>query len=531
MSQPAAVPETFAPFTDLSLDVTGTFAMYATDEFFAPKEALVRPHAPEWKAEAYTERGKWMDGWESARRRTPGHDFAILRLGTPGAIAGVLCDTTHFKGNAPQEVSLEAIELPYATTVDDLLALPVAESAAERDTLGGRAWLEVIPRTAVKPDFANVLTCSPALARATHVRLRIFPDGGVARLRVYGRAIPEPETFWGAGSVDLAAVENGGTIAAASDAFFGPPANLLLPGRGVHMGDGWETKRRRTPGSDWCVVQLARRGVVHRLELDTHFFKGNAPQATRVECLDADGLPAAELAARLASPEGWSVLLDRTPLVQHRRHVLTPAHTHPVTHLRVHILPHGGVNRLRVWGHAVSTPGEQRALDALHALAPADRAAVLRSFCGADAFVRALEAALPARSMRHLFGAAAEALDTLSEKDWLEAFAAHPRLGESRAPVAATAQSGAWSRAEQAAIAQGEADTMARLQQGNDAYAAKFGFVFLLCATGRSAAETVTILDERLANDRATEIRNASREQRLVTRLRIGRWVREHGAD
>jgi allantoicase len=139
----------------------------------------------------------------------------------------------------------------------------------------------------VKPDFQNVLKAKTASSRVTHVRLHIYPDGGVARLRVYGVVEAEPRTFWRR-VVDLAAVENGGTIAAVSDQFFGPPSNLLLPGRGVNMGDGWETKRRRTPGSDWCVIRLARRGVVERIELDTHFFKGNAPQATLIEALDEE---------------------------------------------------------------------------------------------------------------------------------------------------------------------------------------------------------------------------------------------------
>ena len=151
----------------------------------------------------------------------------------------------------------------------------MAGSAAEQAAAGGAAWLQVLGQTDVRADFPNVLALPAATPRATHVRLRIFPDGGVARLRVYGRAIAEPRTFWQPGSIDLVALEHGGGVAAVSDQFFGPPSNLLLPGRGVNMGDGWETKRRRTPGSDWCVLRLGRRGVVQRVEIDTHFFKGN----------------------------------------------------------------------------------------------------------------------------------------------------------------------------------------------------------------------------------------------------------------
>src|SRR5207302_4434614 len=183
-----------------------------------------------------TDKGKWMDGWESQRRRSPGHDFAVVRLGVPGLVHGALVDTTHFKGNAPQEVSLEGID--------------AADTATARELNASNAWRELFSRTPVKPDFPNVLALDSPTARVTHVRLRIFPDGGVARLRVYGTADPAPQTFRRQGSVDLGAVENGGSVVEVSDHFFGPPSNLLLPGRGVNMGDGWEAKRQRTPGSD-----------------------------------------------------------------------------------------------------------------------------------------------------------------------------------------------------------------------------------------------------------------------------------------
>jgi allantoicase len=516
--------------TDLSLDATGTFVLYATDEFFAPKEALVRPGSPEWREGAYTERGKWMDGWESQRRRTPGHDFVILRLGTPGAIAGVLCDTTHFKGNAPQEVSLEALEAPASTTVGELLSLPVAGSLQERDALAGPAWLEVLPRQAVRANHDNVLLPSSPSARATHVRLRIHPDGGVARLRVFGHVLPEPASFWGAASVDLAAIENGGMVAAVSDAFFGPPSNLLLPGRGSDMGAGWETRRRRTPGSDWCVIELGRRGVVQRLELDTHFFKGNAPQATRVEYLDGAGLGAPEVRAQLGSDAGWEILLDTTPVVQHHRHVLEPAFAVVATHLRVHILPHGGVNRLRVFGHALDTPGEAEALAALHALAPDARRATLLSFCGAAAFAERLGARLPVASVRGLFAATAEVFASLGEADLLEAFAAHPRLGDSPVPASATTTSAGWSRAEQSGIARADASRLDRLRSRNAEYLERFGFVFIAYASGRDADGILALLEERLGCTREEEVARAAREQARITRTRIGKWLGARGA-
>jgi len=526
----APLPESLAHLTDLSLDATGSFVLYATDDYFAPKEALLRPGAPEWREGVYTDRGKWMDGWESQRRRAPGHDFAIVRLGTPGTIEAVLCDTTHFKGNAPDRVAIEAIEAPLTTTADALLALPVARTQAELEGHGGRAWLEIAPAAAVRPDHASVLAPALALPRATHVRLRIFPDGGVARLRVFGQVRPDPRRFWGAAAVDLAAIEHGGRIAAASDEFFGPPSNLLLPGRGADMGGGWETRRRRTPGTDWCVIRLGRRGRIERIELDTYLFKGNAPQAAVIECLDAESLGGAELERRLAAPEGWHPLIARTLLVPHHRHVLEPARAEPATHVRVHIVPHGGLNRLRAYGHALDTPDDQRALAALHAMAVDARGELLRSFCGARAFAEGLGARLPADSVRGLFAAAAAVLDSLAEPDWLEAFAAHPKLGAARAPREATSQSATWSRGEQAGVSGGDGDVLARLARANEAYEKRFGFTFIAFASGRGADEVLELLEGRLGQARAAEIANAAREQAHITRHRIAQWLLANGA-
>ena len=530
MSDRATVPETLAHLTDLSQDVTGSFVLHASDDYFASADGLLRPGAPEWREGAYTGRGKWMDGWESRRRRSPGHDFVIVRLGIPGTIEGVLCDTTHFKGNAPQEISLEALEISGTTSVEELLALPVFGDAAALGERGGRAWLEILAHTPVRPDHPNVIAPTARLPRATHVRMRIHPDGGVARLRIFGHARPDPETFWGPGSVDLAAIENGGTIAAISDAFFGPPENLLLPGRGVNMGDGWETKRRRTPGSDWCVVRLARRGFVERMEIDTHFFKGNAPVAARIECADLASLAEADVSARLASTRGWETLVDTCPLAPHQRQVIVPALERGATHLRLHILPHGGVNRFRAYGHALDTPGEARAIAQMNALEPGARDAAIASFCASRGFVSALAAQLPATSVRELFTSTGRALASLGESGWLEAFAAHPRLGEAAAPAAATAQSSAWSRAEQSSLAMGAGEVLERLRAGGAAYAEKFGFEFIAFASGRGASELLGLLEERFTNDRATEIGIAGREQARITRRRIGRWLEEHGA-
>ncbi|MCA3012288.1 MAG: allantoicase [Myxococcaceae bacterium] len=513
MATPPVAPE-FAHLVDLSADALGTFVLFATDDYFAEKENLLKPGAPEWREGAYTDKGKWMDGWESQRRRSDGHDFAVIRLGASGRVHGALVDTTHFKGNAPQAVSLEAIDAP-------LTATPQWLDAAD-------GWFEVLPRQPVKPDAPNALLAAAPTPRVTHVRLRIFPDGGVARLRVYGEAVAEPRTFWRRGSVDLAALENGGTIAAVSDQFFGPPSNLLLPGRGVNMGDGWETRRRRTPGSDWCVIKLGRRGVVERLELDTHFFKGNAPQATLVEALDEEALGAEAVAGLLHAPKGWQTLVTRTPLVQHRRHQLEPDRPLAVTHLRVHIFPHGGVNRLRVFGVALDGPGERARLEQLNAL-PADTAsAVFLACCGARAFAETMTALRPFGSWREVFSAAESVWWKLGTTAWRDAFAAHPRLGASKKAKAQSAKSAAWSKGEQRGVGTSDKAVRARLAALNDAYFEKFGFIFIACATGKSAPELLALLEERLPRSKKAELETAAVEQAKITRLRLEKWLLEH---
>ncbi len=513
MSSRQKSPPEFAHLVNLAEDLTGTFVVWANDDYFAEKENLIRPDAPRWEEDKYTDKGKWMDGWESQRRRTPGHDSCIVRLGTPGRVHGVVVDTTWFRGNAPTHVMLEGVVAPHTATADEL--------NARTD------WATVVPHQAVLPHTPNIIALPAPSSTCTHVRLHIHPDGGVARLRVFGTVTPDERTFWRSGVVDVAAVENGGTIAAVSDEFFGPPSNLLLPGRGVNMGDGWETKRRRTPGSDWCVIRLGRRSVVERIVLDTAFFKGNAPQAVVVEALD-DASPSVERLRTLNAPgaaTNWPVLVSRTPLVQHRAHVLEPERPMTATHLRVHIFPHGGVNRLRVFGRAEDTAGETAALTALTSTNSSTETWL--SFCGARAWALAMGAQKPA-TVSELFVRAERAFWALDEAALLEAFAAHPKIGAQKAAASATAQSASWSKAEQAQVASASTEAASELSALNEAYAQKFGFIYIVFASGKSGDMMLQILRDRIGNDRATELDNAAREQWKITRLRMENWLRTH---
>lgn len=507
MSSRQKSPPEFAHLVNLAEDLTGTFVLWSSDDYFAEKENLVRPDAPVFITDKYTDKGKWMDGWESQRKRTDGHDTCIVRLGTPGTVAGVVFDTTHFRGNAPTHVLLEGIVAPHTATSDELLA---------RDD-----WHVIVPHTAVKPHTENIVSLSSSSARATHVRLHIYPDGGVARLRVFGTVVADERLFLRPGVVDLAAVESGGTIAAVSDEFFGPPSNLLLPGRGVNMGDGWETMRRRTPGSDWCVIKLARRGVIERLELDTAFFKGNAPQAVLVEAID-DEAPTTE---RLRTLGHWPILVSKTPLVQHKKHVLEPERPLTVTHLRVHIFPHGGVNRLRAFGHAADTADQTVLLDRFNRMADPMAVEFLKSLCGSTSWASQLTAQRPFASVRALATAMETVFWSLHEEALLEAFAAHPQIGDTHKAASATTLSASWSTSEQAGMSSATSTAAERLSSLNAQYAAKNGFIYIVCASGRSAAELLAVLESRVDNDRAAELDTAAREQLKITRLRLEKWL------
>ncbi|MEO5580958.1 MAG: allantoicase [Gemmatimonadaceae bacterium] len=328
----------FTDCPDLASERFGGAVVAANDEFFAPKEGLIKAAVPEWREGAYTERGKWMDGWETRRRRTPGHDWAILRLGLPGIVRGVVIDTCFFTGNYPEHASIDACAVEGMPSAGQLMG----------DDLG---WAPLLAKTPLKGNSENMFAVDPDAVRVTHLRLNIFPDGGVARLRVHGEVVPADGIFAGR-EADLAALENGGFVVACSDMHYGHRQNLILPGRSTHMGDGWETKRRRGPGHDWSVVRLARRGVIQRIELDTDHFKGNAPGSCTLEYADAEG---SERDANLGFDSGralWNVLLEETPLQPHSRHHFEPRAPRPASHVRLNIYPDGGVARLRLFGTA-----------------------------------------------------------------------------------------------------------------------------------------------------------------------------------
>jgi len=315
----------FQDLVDLAGERFGAVVVAANDDFFAPKDNLIKHGAPVWIEAKYTNRGKWMDGWETRRLREPRaepYDWCVIRLGAAGLVRGVDVETTHFKGNYPESCAVDVASGFSRTTAE----------MKSRTT----EWREILKQTPLKGDAHNLFAIDDA-PRATHLRLRIFPDGGVARLRAYGEAVADWARLRRRSEVDLAAAEHGGLVVACSDMFFGSRHNLIMPGDATHMGDGWETRRRRGPGHDWTIVRLAAPGTIHRVEIDTRHFKGNAPAACSLE--------------GSADERTWTELLRRTPLTAHATHTFElSGGVGSITHVRFNIYPDGGVGRLRLYG-------------------------------------------------------------------------------------------------------------------------------------------------------------------------------------
>jgi allantoicase len=330
----ASRPAEFAGLVNLADERLGARAVATNDEFFAPKENLLRPHPATFDPDRYTERGKWMDGWESRRRREPGHDWCVVRLGVPGLIRGVDIDTSFFLGNHPPHASLEGANLD--SDGDAALALV--------------SWTEILARVPLAPGAHNPYSVA-SNGRWSHVRLNIYPDGGVARLKIYGVSVPDWASLGGSGTIDLASVVQGGGIVTANDMFFGAPENMLMPWVAESMGDGWETRRKRGPGHDWSIVRLGRSGRIQRIEVDTMHFKGNYPDRCSLDgCL----APEARDAELTSEAMVWKAMLPPTKLQAHTNHVFEKelAEVGPVSHVRINIFPDGGISRLRVLGTA-----------------------------------------------------------------------------------------------------------------------------------------------------------------------------------
>ncbi|MEA1881431.1 MAG: allantoicase [Candidatus Marinimicrobia bacterium] len=327
------MPKLKKDLIDLASESNGGRTLLASDEFFAPKENLLKPGRGEFISDKYTDRGKWMDGWESRRKRTPGHDWCILRLGKPGVIKELDIDTNHFVGNFPSHASVDACQVPPFTALGEIM--------------NEVKWTEILSRVELQGDSQNQFAIYDEES-FTHLRLNIYPDGGVARIRVYGN--PEDGVRDGNDFIDVALSDNGGETLACSDMHFSHMENLIKTGFGLDMSDGWETKRRRGPGHDWVILKLGSPCSIERIVVDTYHFKGNFPDSCSLEgCFEPD----TDRDAFLTNTIEWKEVLTNLKLSGNQENIFVLNETLPCTHIRFNIYPDGGVSRLRIMGRPV----------------------------------------------------------------------------------------------------------------------------------------------------------------------------------
>jgi len=495
----------FADCVDLASAALGGAVLSATDDFFAGMENLLKPQDAVFDPHAYGDRGKVMDGWESRRKRTPGHDSCIVRLGVPGAVRGFDVDTSWFMGNQPPFCSIEGC---------------VASSELSGEELEEAEWIEVLGQVPLDAGSHNLFAAA-RVEHLTHLRLHIYPDGGVARLRVFG--IPAPATSAGE-DMDLAALASGGRAIAASDMFYGDANSLLQPGRAENMGGGWETRRRRDTGHDWVIFRLAGRGRLRRLVVDTHHNKGNFPDRCSIEGLDDTGAGPFHIERR----EDWAPVVAENELRAHHAHAWDGDDllaTGPFTHLRLRVFPDGGASRVRAFGSLVGTPD---LAEWLNGLTESDARSELLRCCGSTAWAEGMLASRPFADSTAVFLRADEVWWSLDVHAWSEAFAHHPRIGDDperlRARFAGTAR---WAGGEQRGVREASSETLAALQQGNIDYEARFGHVFLICATGLTADQMLGALRRRLEHTAPVELRVAAGEQAKITRIRLDKLETE----
>jgi allantoicase len=467
---------------DLVSHAVGGRVVECNDEFFAEASNLISSTEPEWREGAYTDRGKWMDGWETRRRREPGHDWCILGLGIPGRLERVTVDTSHFTGNYPESFSLEA-------------------SGGSPDQVGDADWREIIGNTPLRGDSVATFQVEDQ-HRVTLVRLNIFPDGGVARLRLEGTPIPAMHEVCPDGGTDLVSALVGGIAFDASDRHYSDPANLLRPNPSAGMWDGWETRRRRGPGHDWAVFRLGLPGSIERLIVDTSHFKGNAPGWVSLDISD--------------DTVSWTPIIERHPVRADSVNEMALDEAEAATFARLSIHPDGGVARLRIIGTPDAGAAGASRVSYLNSLFESEARRFFRSACAASAWVSDMVAGRPYESPGDVLQSASSAFDLLTAEDWLEAFAGHPRIGE---------RGDAQANREQAGTASASREIIARLASVNEQYEAKFGFTYIVYATGKSAEEMLDIAETRLESTRREEIAQASQEQRSITETRLRRML------
>ncbi|XP_056420095.1 probable inactive allantoicase isoform X2 [Hyla sarda] len=368
----------FVQMNDLACESVGGKVLFATDDWFAPAENLLKKSDPEFKAGLFTEYGKWMDGWETRRKRIPGHDWCIIELGVPGVIHGFLVDTHFFTGNYSPRISVQVAclqeKILFPPRGDRIGSAANEEDVKAVERMRSEKWKSLLKMTELQPGYAESCHnyfCVSSEERWTHIRLNLYPDGGIARFKVYGIGQRDWSLCGPNDLEDLLSMANGSVCLGYSDAHYGHPRNLIGLGRAADMGDGWETARRldrppilkadengmlQVPGSEWTVFRLGHPGLITHIEIDTNHFKGNSPDSCKIEaCILTTQEEEEKIREKWAVTveNKWKTLVHVTKLHPHKRHFIDGTSLslqEVITHVKLTIAPDGGVSRLRLWG-------------------------------------------------------------------------------------------------------------------------------------------------------------------------------------
>tara|TARA_Y100000590_G_scaffold363070_1_gene420555 strand:+ start:305 stop:1297 length:993 start_codon:yes stop_codon:yes gene_type:complete len=318
---------------DLTNPIFGTKIHSCSDEFFAPAKRLLNPEPPIFKENLFDNNGKWMDGWETRRRRSKGNDYVILKLGNPGKITLIDIDTTFFNGNQPEFVQIDGC---FSNNIDSK----------------NNKWKKITKKIKVQPNANNILK-SITSKTFNYIRLNIFPDGGVARIRLFGKIDLSLKKFSNNQNIDLASIFNGSHIVACSDEHFGNSNNILLPGKSKNMGNGWETRRRRGKGYDWIIIKLGITGTPNFFEVNTHYFKGNYPNHFSIQCSMENKKQS--LNSIVKNSKNWKIIVKKTNLKPNNslKVKIRQRNINKINYIKLNIYPDGGISRFRVYGKVI----------------------------------------------------------------------------------------------------------------------------------------------------------------------------------
>ena len=317
---------------DLASPVLGTKIIFKTDDFFASANRILNPSPPIFKEGVFDKNGKWMDGWESRRKRTKGHDYLIIKLGKPGNIKKIDIDTSYFNGNQPSMVSLEGCN-------------------SKSNKIKSFKWKKIIGKIKTKANNQHIFNIK-SHSVYTHIKLNIFPDGGIARLRLYGTISKINNKFTNK-KINLASILNGASVVACNNEHFGKTENILAPGKAKNMGDGWETRRRRGKGFDWVILNTVNGKEIKDIEVSTHHFKGNYPSFCTIQ---ASYLPEKINTNKIIKLSNkWKFVLNRSNLSANKSHKFKNKlmKNNKVNYVKINIFPDGGISRFKMYGKVI----------------------------------------------------------------------------------------------------------------------------------------------------------------------------------